>query len=62
MNLSRIAFSPKSGEQEDQIAPRQFVARKEMIVSGVFAATAATLSPLVIPIDFKYALRFLTFF
>ena len=62
MNLSRIAFSPKSGEQEDQIAPRQFVARKEMIVSGVFAATAATLSPLVTPIDFKYAPRFLTFF
>ena len=53
MNLSSIAFSPKSGEQDDHIAPRQFVARKEIIVSGVLAATAATLSPFLIPLDLR---------
>jgi len=44
LNLSIIAFAPKSDEQDDQIAPICAQAKNASTVSGIFGRTAAILS------------------
>ena len=44
-NLSITLRAPKSGEHDDQIAPRLAVASRPMTASGTFGSRAATRSP-----------------
>ena len=44
-NLSITLRAPKSGEHEDQIAPRLALASRPMTASGTFGSSAATRSP-----------------
>ena len=44
LNLSIIAFGPKSDEQDDHIAPICAQAKKDITVSGIFGRTATILS------------------
>ena len=44
-NLSITLRAPKSGEQDDQIAPRLAAASRPTTASGTFGSRAATRSP-----------------
>ena len=44
-NRSSTPFMPKSGEQDDQVAPRLVAASIAIIVSGIFGIKPTTLSP-----------------
>ena len=44
-NLSITLRAPKSGEHDDQIAPRLAAASRPMTASGTFGSSAATRSP-----------------
>jgi hypothetical protein len=44
-NRSMTLCAPKSGEQDDQMAPRLAVASSPMSASGMFGRNAATRSP-----------------
>ncbi len=50
-NRSMTLAGPKSGEHEDQIAPRLAVASMAMTASGPFGSKAATRSPRPTPAD-----------
>ena len=52
-NLSIAPLTPKSGEQDDHIAPIEFTAKNAMSVSALFTETAAIRSPFLTPIDLK---------
>ena len=54
-------LTPKSGEQEDHIAPRDAVAKKLSTVSGIFGKYAATLIFFLISFFFKNSINLLTF-
>ena len=53
LNLSIIAFGPKSAEHEDHIAPIFAVAKNEIIVSGILGKIPTIRSPLLILIFLK---------
>ena len=44
---------PKSGEQEDQAAPREVAASMAMIDSGMLGTNPATRSPALTPAPFR---------
>ena len=50
-NLSKTPLMPKSGEQDDQIAPILAVANIAIMVSGILGINPTTLSFFTIPIS-----------